>query len=154
MQLTDEQIDRFARQIIVPGIGAVGQERLCSTRVRVLGDPTGCRYAQAYAQAVGMQVTEADDDYRVFAGTSATPWPLPTGARPAPITAWYRLTPDGWHAGLWRPTDPIPQGRDTDDALAESEALHAAAAADAINSLVGLVLGWSDDGNDHEVSLA
>src|SRR5262245_35264765 len=38
MEFTDAQIERYSRQIILPAIGARGQQRLLDTSVRVLGD--------------------------------------------------------------------------------------------------------------------
>src|SRR5437763_1961527 len=38
MSLTDEQIDRYSRQIILPEVGGRGQERLLAARVLVAGD--------------------------------------------------------------------------------------------------------------------
>lgn len=37
MALTDDRIARFARQLLVPGFGEAGQERLQAARVRVVG---------------------------------------------------------------------------------------------------------------------
>lgn len=158
MQLTDEQIDRFARQIIVPGIGAVGQERLCATRVRVHGDPTGCRYVEAYARAVGMQISAGEADYQVLAGTAATTHSPASEHRQPAATAWYRLTARGWTSGLGRscePTGRLPvEGPPTSEiSVAANEALHAAAAADTINTLVARVLGWKSGDEVHEVCL-
>src|SRR5437879_3484705 len=38
MSLTDEQVDRYSRQIILPEVGGRGQERLLAARVVVAGD--------------------------------------------------------------------------------------------------------------------
>ena len=37
--LSDEQIERFARQIVLPEVGGRGQERLLAARVRVFAEP-------------------------------------------------------------------------------------------------------------------
>ena len=38
MTLTDVQIDRYSRQIIVPRIGGRGQERILAARMILVGD--------------------------------------------------------------------------------------------------------------------
>ena len=38
MTLDDAALTRYARQVIIPGLGAAGQERLLAARVLVIGD--------------------------------------------------------------------------------------------------------------------
>ena len=38
MALSNEQIERYSRQIIVPGVGSTGQERLLAARLVIAGE--------------------------------------------------------------------------------------------------------------------
>ena len=54
--LDDDTIERYARQIVVPGIGAAGQETLLHSTVLVVGHLRGCRTAGLYLRAAGVHV--------------------------------------------------------------------------------------------------
>ncbi|MGH7923116.1 MAG: hypothetical protein ACREQH_00830 [Candidatus Binatus sp.] len=62
MTLTDAQIDRYSRQIIVPHIGGRGQERLLAARMLLVGDARDIETPLAYlvGAGVGTIVTNAD----------------------------------------------------------------------------------------------
>jgi hypothetical protein len=54
MTLTDAQIDRYSRQIIVPHIGGRGQERLLAARILLCGDARDIEAPLAYLVGAGV----------------------------------------------------------------------------------------------------
>jgi hypothetical protein len=54
MTLTDAQIDRYSRQIIVPHIGGLGQERLLAARILLAGDARDIEAPLAYLVGGGV----------------------------------------------------------------------------------------------------
>ena len=52
--LSDLQIARYSRQIILPAVGGSGQQKLLQTRMAVLGDQETARTAAAYLAAAGV----------------------------------------------------------------------------------------------------
>jgi len=54
MTLTDAQIDRYSRQIIVPRIGGRGQERLLAARILLSGDARDIEAPLAYLVGAGV----------------------------------------------------------------------------------------------------
>jgi hypothetical protein len=54
MTLTDAQIDRYSRQIIVPHIGGRGQERLLGARMLLVGDAPDIEAPLAYMVGAGV----------------------------------------------------------------------------------------------------
>ena len=54
MTLTDAQIDRYSRQIIVPRIGGRGQERILAARMLLVGDARDIEAPRAYLAGAGV----------------------------------------------------------------------------------------------------
>jgi hypothetical protein len=54
MTLTEAQIDRYSRQIIVPRVGGLGQERLLAARILLAGDARDIEAPLAYLVGAGV----------------------------------------------------------------------------------------------------
>jgi molybdopterin/thiamine biosynthesis adenylyltransferase len=52
--LTDDQVERYSRQILLPGIGGRGQERLLAARVALVGVTLAADAAALYLAAAGV----------------------------------------------------------------------------------------------------
>ncbi|MBA3668708.1 MAG: HesA/MoeB/ThiF family protein [Sphingomonas sp.] len=63
MALTDDELDRYARHIVLPQVGGVGQNKLKAARVAVIGaGGIGCAVIPALAGAGIGRLTIIDDD--------------------------------------------------------------------------------------------
>jgi hypothetical protein len=162
MPLTEADIERYARQILVPGFGASGQQRIRESRVIVCGEPSGVDNARRVARAVGFEVVAADAQppvaCAIVAGIAAmssleeAALSALAGSR-CPIV-WYALTPSGYRTGVaFHPSRLTLRATAPTRAAAEIEALHAIAAADAVATAVATVLAWPDVEHDYEVEV-
>jgi hypothetical protein len=61
MPLTDEQVERYSRQLILPEVGPGGQERLGAARVAVVGDGVAAERVVAHLAAAGVGWIAADE---------------------------------------------------------------------------------------------
>jgi len=59
--LTDAQVERYSRQIILPEVGARGQERLRAARVGVYGDDAAVKSAALMLGRAGIGALEVDE---------------------------------------------------------------------------------------------
>jgi hypothetical protein len=65
--LSDSQIDRYSRQIILPQVGGIGQQRLLAARVRVLAEIEDLTPALNYLAGAGIGTIRLDPDSTVDA---------------------------------------------------------------------------------------
>lgn len=85
MPLTDEQIDQYSRQIILPELGGIGQRRLLSSRALLLGDGPALECAATYLAGAGLGSLELQNRDRVtaFARLTERCGDVSLGAAPA-----------------------------------------------------------------------
>lgn len=160
--LSEDQVERFARQIIVPGVGADGQLRLCRARVFVDGHPEGRRIATQYLRAAGVTVYVATMppprlDCVVIAGAcELSPDRLKTLTEAASLVAWYAVVGRTLRGGLASRPFSMREAdfsRDTADLL-HVEMRHRIAGADVATTAVAALLGWMHPGESFELELA
>lgn len=159
--LSEDQIERFARQIIVPGIGAEGQMRLCAARVFVDGHAEGCRIATQYLRAAGVTVYVAPTpppriDCLVLAGASdLSPGRVKTLIEASPLVAWYTLAGRTVRGGLATAASPVCEASHSRDEpeVPRGELPHRIAGADVATTVVAALLGWIHPGESYELDL-
>jgi hypothetical protein len=161
MSLDDSQLERYARQVIIPGVGTDGQERLLASRVWVVGYAPECAVAAEYLGGSGVTVcTSAGEPIdcilacRLDAISDEELARL--GTRDAALV-WYILSGRELVAGSVmkfegrRPTDA--QSTPTEIRNQEETALGSLAACDAAASTIALLLGWQDEAETKRESL-
>ncbi|HUL60101.1 MAG TPA: ThiF family adenylyltransferase [Anaeromyxobacteraceae bacterium] len=85
MALSDERVARWSRQLLVPGVGEAGQERLGAARVRVVGAGTAAGPALAYLVEAGVGKVWIDDPEAVGPADAAA-WLYPPSVAGTPRT--------------------------------------------------------------------
>ena len=148
MPLSDDQLERYARQIIVPGIGVQGQERLLAARVLVVGAPRGVAQASVYLRAAGVAVVP----HTARAGAAGPGVVVVAGAEALSETerrellasglplCWYALGAAGFTSGS-HPQAPLPSAAAAGTTAAIDQALHDAAACHAAATACALIAG-------------
>jgi hypothetical protein len=159
--LDDRQAERFARQIILPEVGARGQARLCSSRVAIVGTGPGADAARAYLEAAGVAVPTAPYVGRVD-GLVITDvlrarerGALPPCAAESPVS-WYSLAGTTLHAGTTTASlarTVCTNAPSSSEGRAASLALHRLGGCDAAAAMLAALLGWSPSGESHSVEL-
>ena len=141
--LDDEAIARYARQIVIPGIGAAGQEKLLAATVLVVGNARGVRQASLYLAASGVLVATSlsdtiDFDVAVVADIGAIDESTRTSlvTRGSPV-CWYRVDEHGFTTGVHPPT-PLPV---EENARLNGGRGHDAAACDVAGLAAAIVAG-------------
>jgi len=158
MALSDADIERYARQIVIPGIGARGQEALLSAIVAVVGDETGAAHAELYLRAAGVGVMR-DAVAGVGVAVACEPALLSSSIRDrleastAPV-CWYELTERGFRAGI-HPHAPLPSRREpaSTPSSALTPILHSIAAVDAAASACACILALPHRNGPYEVEV-
>ena len=114
MTLTDTEVDWFARQIIIPGIGAIGQEKLLNASIAVCGNPIAVEEAISCARAAGPKVI-GDIAVKklsciVAAGLDelGTDTASQLASRTVPLV-WYTLSRSVLRGGVLQPGDELPK---------------------------------------------
>lgn len=171
MSLSDSQLERFARQVIIPGVGVAGQERLLGSRVLLVGNPDEREIAGDYLTRSGVSVvTRASEriDCVVACGIDS----LNDSERAVlrnlredglPVV-WYRIKGNRLTAGIaslalgtlpptshfTRASDPRPSSA---EALAARAELCALAACDAAGTALCVLLQWPQKTESRETDL-
>jgi hypothetical protein len=159
--LSESQIERYARQIIVPGVGAEGQVRLCAAEVFVDGHPEGRRIAAQYLRAAGVRVARATNpstriECVVLAGADHLPperVAMLLGS--APCLAWYTLIDGGVRGGLADAEHPLPGAlcAAREPLARRTHVAHRIAGADVATTTIAALLGWIKPGQSYELEL-
>ena len=159
--LSEADIERYARQIIVPGVGEAGQLRLCSTTVLVDGNVDGARAAASYLNAAGLYVCDdATSRTRVDCVLLADFPTLPSErlralVAAAPLAAWYAFVDGRLTGGLADASHPIPAVGSHRAPLSApwTAVAHRIAGADAAATVIAAVLLWVRPGQSYEIAL-
>jgi adenylyltransferase/sulfurtransferase len=104
--LSDAEVARYARQLVLPAMGEESQERLRGARVRVLGGGLATAPALYYLVAAGVGTVWIDDPEPVAPGDGAG-WafgPVDVGRPRGPASAEFAAAANGLvSVGVFRP---------------------------------------------------
>jgi len=157
--LGEEDVERYSRQIIVPGVGASGQAKLLGSTVAVIGNRSGIYHASRYLEASGVAVVSSSDndaDCYIMAGIDE----IDVEVRSAllsrqPRLTWYAIDRSRIVSGCdWRSADGYCASTPRSDDATSDAGLHAVAACDAAAATIAALLGWTDLETPTEVDLA
>jgi hypothetical protein len=95
VMLTDAQVERYSRQIVLPEVGARGQERLLAARIALAGDGAAATSAAMLLGRAGVGALDVDEEIRS----------LP---QPSPDCRIARGHRQGAHVAVVLPDDPAP----------------------------------------------
>jgi len=160
--LSDRDTARYARQIIVPDVGAKGQARLRASTAAILGEGPGALAARDYLAAAGLTIARppysrpVDCVVVTDCDLASTPLALPLATPDAPF-AWYALDGTALTGGVttssgFGATALRPRARRRGDAAAV--ALHRVGGADAAASAIAALLEWTRPPEAHEIRLS
>lgn len=148
MSLGDSQLERYARQVIIPGVGVAGQERLLAGRVLILGEERERDITAEYLTRAGVTISlspsERVDCVIGCRVESIDSGDLVAAAKTGAPLLWYSLSGRTLTAGVLSPYDghrPIERVERTDHH--DGACLGALAACDAAATALSVLLGWS-----------
>lgn len=146
MSLTDVEIDWFARQIVVPGIGAQGQRRILDASITIYGHPVGVEAAVSYAKGTGIRVSVEHDPEAACIVAAGIDDVDEHGLRtmhesPVPVV-WYAIRNGTLTGGVSTGTAPFPDPIPRDQTRPAPAAAHRMAGCDAVGSAVCVILDW------------
>jgi hypothetical protein len=154
MSLGDSQLQRYARQVIIPGLGAEGQQRLLDARALVIGPARERDIAADYLARAGVGLADADDEH-VDCIVACAVTTLTDTERAAlephrcPIV-WYSLNGRILLAGTLLRFDASAIDRIGYTDETTHPALASLAACDAAASAISILLGWSSSTNQRK----
>ncbi|MFN2426315.1 MAG: hypothetical protein ABR587_07695 [Candidatus Binatia bacterium] len=143
--LDDETIARYARQIVIPGIGAAGQQKLLASHALVAGNERGCRQAELYLRSAGVRVVRsAGDAEEIDVVVAADVAALDAKTRAALVAlakpvCWYAVDEAGFTSGV-HPDAGMPSATAV-SITAPDAALHDAAACEAASVACAILAG-------------
>ncbi len=167
MSLDDRQLERYARQVIIPGVGARGQQLLLASRVLVMGRDDGREIAADYLSRAGVGLASPDDetiDCAIVCDLeSLTHAQLSELAACTYPVVCYTLAATTIHAGTYiRGEDEAPHPfhrhpplpRPDTETSGSMPAVVRFAACDAAASAIAVLLEWTNESNTREFDLA